>query len=158
MNLVLVGLLEALGLKVVVLLEDALAAATHVAGLFAEVTVVFEDLVEAEQAVDLVLLLQQFLLERLDVGLDHFSLLSKRAQGHSRHTLSCQIVRVDPQRGDTTQVYQTHVDAAEPQVSSVYWCSTRLCVPSLPFLLARCFRFFAKVDDALHDRLPFVER
>ena len=136
-NLVLVRLLQALSLKVVVFLEDALAAAAHVAGLLAEVTVVLEDLVEAQQAIHFVLLLQQFLLEWLDVGLYHLGLLAYGTQSHCWHTLSSQIVGVDPQGRYATQVYQTHVYAAEPKVSSVDGRRARLYVAALPFPLTR---------------------
>ena len=52
----LVRLLQALSLKLVVLLEDALTAPSEVIHVFTEITVVFENFVKPQQAVDFVLL------------------------------------------------------------------------------------------------------
>ena len=133
----------------VVLLEDALSARTEVVHVFAEITIVFEYFVEPQQAVDLVLLLQQLLLKQFYVGLNDLSLLTNGAQSESGHALGCQIVRTDPQRRNPTKVHQTHVYETEAEVTSVDLRRTRLLVFCLLVLSRRNGSLLTQVHNAL---------
>ena len=117
----------------------------HVIYAFAEVTLVFEDFVKAEEAINFVLFFQQFLLKRFYKWFKNLCLICNWAEGRSLHTRSSIIIRIYPQTGDAAQVHQTHVEVAETQISPMY--RSRILLP----------RLLIQIDNALNIVLSFVK-